>query len=169
MDAIPRANDFYAAYVCFFSLTSFDIRKKEDLMLTLTAGESWSWRVIGISEAALELLAQNDFRRAARIVCRAHIVDRIDTVRAVFEKSSSPLPQVEFLKLLFENERTAITTRPQNTPGGPPPPSYIQFNSSQSLFRNRSTGYSHGLDERNYLRGLYADYKNGKVGTVKWQ
>ena len=121
------------------------------------AGESWAWRVVGISKAALEALAKNDFRYVKGTVCRAHIVDRIDTAGTIFKtKTNSPIPREEFFSLYFENDQTVITTKSENKAGSRVA-SYIPIDAERGLFPAKAIAWKHGRAERDYLRSLYAE------------
>jgi len=130
------------------------------LLTTLMGGNDWSWRVIGITPGALEVLAANDYRYVKGKICRAHLVGRIDTARAVFE-IPHPLPEDQFFNLIWENDKTVIATKSENKPKGIlPKPVPIDY--TLGLFRcNRLVGFRHGKKEADFLRKFHANHKAG--------
>lgn len=160
MAEIGNANEFYESYVFIFH-RSFSIQKKNRLFSALMAGEAWAWRVVGISMAALEALARNDFRYVKGTVCRAHVVDRISTAGAIFEtKSKTPISQEAFFSLYFKNDETIITTKTENKTGSRVP-SFIPIDVKLGLFPSKAIAWRHGRAEREYLRSLHAQLKKG--------
>ena len=156
MTEVPNATAIYGVYVCLFN-TPFNIRKKSMVFDALVAGEPWSWPVIGISAAALEALALADFKNTKRGICRAHLIDRIDTARALFENPGGPLPQDQFFALYFQNRGTILTTKSENRPGARPP-DFIPIADNGGLFKNKSYSFAYGRKERSYLRDLHAKH-----------
>ena len=90
---------FTRVYVAIFDLP-FNIQRKTALLTALMGGADWSWRVTGITAGALEMLASNNYKYVKGKICRAHLVDRIDTARAVFE-ISHPLTEDRFFTIIW--------------------------------------------------------------------
>lgn len=109
--------------------------------------EDYGWRVVGITEEALDLLATVDFNKnkLPRQLCRGHIIDRIETTRLLFEHEA-PLGLEEFFKAFLQNDLTK------------PFPDYIKIdNNHAELFPNGSLmRRKHRKKEREYLRQLHA-------------
>lgn len=127
-------------------------------VLTATlASRHYSWRVIGITEAALLKFAEMDFRYVSRCgITRAHLVDRKTTVHAMFDRSA-PLTFLEFANLIWERDRTVLTARGENKNGFVP--QYIPIdNEDGNLFSERGqlALWRHGKAKREFLRNLYA-------------
>ena len=74
----------YAVYVAIFNLP-FKLRKKTTLLTALMGGADWSWRVTGITVGALAAVAAHNYKYVKGTICRAHVVARIDTAKAMFE------------------------------------------------------------------------------------
>jgi hypothetical protein len=156
--------EFYETYI-FICQRSFSFQKKCSMFTALMAGEPWAWPVVGITVAALEVLAKNDYKYTKGIVCRAHIVDRIATARAIFENREKPMQQTELLELLSKSDKTVISTRSENKTNGKLP-EFIPIDMKRGLFQSRLIAWKHGPAECDYLRGLHEDFKNGKVAPV---
>lgn len=156
-----HSQPIYDTYAFFFTLP-FSVQRKNVLFSALMAGEPYSWKVIGISRAALELLANGDFRYKSSAICRAHIVDRIETATALFSNRSNPLSKAEFFELMRRNGSTIITTKSENKVGARPP-SFIPIDTTLGLFRNKLIFCSYGAAERTYLRKLHSNFLAGSV------
>src|SRR5262249_45495356 len=104
-------HNMYLVYRAIYELS--DLQRKNKLLTALGGGFEFSWRVIGITIGALEVLEPDGYRYIKGEVCRAHLRDRIDTARAVFE-IPEPLEEDEFFKVLWENDQTVIATKSEN-------------------------------------------------------
>lgn len=74
----------------------------------------WSWRVIGITPAALELFAINDFKRPPRQLQRGHKQDRASTAQALYFDIPEPMTLVQFFEFFLERDKTVIMTNDEN-------------------------------------------------------
>lgn len=163
MKSIEHALAVHETYEFLFRLP-FSIQRKNVVFSALLAGEPWSWRVIGISKAALEALAKTDFRYAKATICRAHIVDRFETSKIIFS-GTSPLSKERFFEIMLENGRTIITTKSENKVGGAPP-SYLPIDPDRGLFANKLISFVHGAAERAYLRDLHSQFAAGRTSLI---
>ncbi|QSB01327.1 hypothetical protein JWZ98_22300 [Methylomonas sp. EFPC1] len=128
-------------------------------MLTAIMGiEDCGWRVVGITQEALDLLATEDFNKnkLPRKLCRGHITDRVKTTRLMFEREK-PLKLDEFFKIFLENDCTVIMLNEQNN-HTKPFPVYIKIdNPDAKLFPNGSLmSWKHRSKERDFLRRLHS-------------
>ncbi|MBI5622179.1 MAG: hypothetical protein HY924_00225 [Elusimicrobia bacterium] len=160
----PNAKAIYDIYVCIFN-SPFSLQKKNVVFSGLMAGEPWSWPVIGISRAALEALAAVDFRYKKGTICRAHLVDRIETARALFENSTSPLSRDHFFQQYLKTGSTIITLKSENR-RGVRAPDYIPIDRNGDFFQNRLIFCAYGRKERDYLRELHSRFSKGLVILV---
>jgi hypothetical protein len=127
-------------------------------ILTAIMGiENYSWRVVGITMEALDLLAAVDFNKnkLPRSLCRGHKYDRIKTTKKLFNQEK-PMQIDEFFKVFLRNDQTVIMLNKQNQ--SKDFPEYIKFdNPDAELFPNGSLmGWKHRKKERDYLRQLHA-------------
>ena len=134
-------------------------------VLTATlASRHHSWRVIGITEAALYKFAEMDFRYISRCgITRAHLVERKTTVHAMFDRPA-PLTFLEFSNLIWERDRTVLTARGENKNGFVP--QYIPIeNEDGNLFSERGqlALWKHGKAEREFLRAMHARLVEGEL------
>lgn len=149
----------HAVYLAIFELP-FNIQRKTTLLTALMGGADWSWRVTGITAEALEVLASNDFKYAKGKICRAHLIDRIDTAGAVFQ-IPSPLTEDQFFAKIWENDETVIATKSENKTRGTLP-KIILIDYKLGLFVcNPLVGFRYGKRETGFLRELHANHKSG--------
>lgn len=157
----------YQVYIAIYNLpfASFDLQRKTTMLTALMGGAEWSWRVVGITPQALELLAENNYKYVLGKIRRAHLVDRFATARAVFEQPK-PLSENEFFKLFWENDETVIALKEENKKGGLPR-QILPIDFNLGLFQsNPLVGHKHGKKEADFLRKLHEDYKASIVATV---
>ena len=74
-----------------------------------------SWRVIGISEAALREIAEAGKRTTQQ---RGHWYPRETRYGALFGKGSKVLKREAFIRFFFEHDTTVIVTKTQNNKNG---------------------------------------------------
>ncbi|HXT11365.1 MAG TPA: hypothetical protein VN873_07360 [Candidatus Angelobacter sp.] len=135
----------------FFNCRS--LFSENTLLTALMGGADWSWRVTGITAKALEMLASVDFKNVKGIR-RAHLVDRIDTARAVFH-TSSPLTEDEFFATFWENDKTVIATISENKMGGTLS-RIIPIDYRLGLFAGKAISFQYLKREASFLRDLHA-------------
>lgn len=130
--------------------------------------EDCGWRVIGITPEALELLATMDFHKhkLPRRLCRGHVVDRIQTTRALFAHAK-PLNQKRFFETFLANDCTVIMLVEQNR-GKSSFPRYLDIdNPDADFFPNGGLiGWKQRKKERDFLAVLHTDFKKGRCLTV---
>ena len=81
------------------------------IMTSIMAAKPFSWRVVGITEAALKKFSEFDFRyKSGAGITRAHLKPRIETVRTLLAPSE-PLSEVEFLNI---NDTTVLCVSGEN-------------------------------------------------------
>jgi hypothetical protein len=121
--------------------------------------ENYGWRVIGITNEALNLLATVDFskQKLPRQLCRGHRIDRAETTKLLFDRES-PMSLEEYFDAFLENDRTVIMLNKQNDPKKPFP-HFIEINNPNAeLFPNGSLmSWKHRKKEREYLRWLHSN------------
>jgi len=120
-----------------------------------------SWPVIGITRAALAEFAKAEFRfhsTRQQGITRAHLRPRIDTVKQLLAPDA-PLPEGEMLAIWFANDRTVLCARGENKATVP---DYLPIeNADGALFPATMVAWRHGKRERDLLRGLHNQGKEG--------
>jgi hypothetical protein len=144
------------------------MRDKTRLLTGLMGGKPWSWPVVGVTPAALAVLAMNDFKYVKGIN-RAHIVPRIETARALFERASKPLGIDDFFVQFLANDRTVIATKAENKVKGSIPPWIpLQPDEYPPAFQcAQVVGWIHRKREVELLRKVCSDYDAGLLALVQ--
>jgi hypothetical protein len=128
------------------------------------SGKAFSWRVVGITEAALRRFHELDYRYKSRLgLTRAHLRERINTVRKLLSRSE-PLSASEFIEYWLENDRTVLCADGENKAIVP---HYIEIESNGgSLFSSNFVGWRHGKKERDLLRSLFEKFSPTWVASA---
>ena len=126
------------------------------LLTALMASKPWSWKVVGITLEALNLFKQNDFCRPPRLIQRGHKINRVETARQLFDRST-PIMLDEFFRIFLKNDETVLMTAEQNQQKEFP--NWIPINSPNAeLFPSGTlVGWQHRQVEIDFLRDLYAN------------
>ncbi|MFM0367568.1 hypothetical protein, partial [Paraburkholderia sediminicola] len=75
---------------------AFDKGDATRMLTSLMGSRPWSWRVIGITPAALNVFAAHGYRRPPRQLQRGHKHDRSLTARALYFERAEPMQLAEF-------------------------------------------------------------------------
>lgn len=140
-------------------------------MLTgLMGSRPWSWRVIGITPAALDIFAQHSFARRAGLIQRGHKEDRASTAQALFFDRRSPMRLNEFYDFFLERDQTVLMTKEENKhrPDGKFP-KFIRIAADKQLFPcGTLVGWQQRKAEVEFLRALHAciRIKPGRCGSA---
>jgi hypothetical protein len=129
-------------------------------MLTgLMGSRPWSWRVIGITPAALEVFAAHGFKRPPRQLQRGHKHDRSLTAQALYFERAEPMQLDEFFDFFLERDKTVIMTNDENKHGPKNAfPHYISIDARLELFPcGTLVGWQHRKAEIDFLRALHAE------------
>jgi hypothetical protein len=84
--------------------------KKIKLLTYILAWEPWTWRVVGISKSALELIKNQNFKKAKGVV-RGHKIDRRETYGKLI-KTHHKLDV--WWETVWENDQTRLITKDEN-------------------------------------------------------
>jgi len=123
------------------------------VLTSIMAAKPFSWRVVGITEAALMRFSELDFRyKSGTGLTRAHLSPRIATVRSLLAPPE-PLNQNDFLNVWMQNDRTVLCAQGENKATIP---TFIEFeNANGELFSSHGMGWRHGRRERDFLKALF--------------
>jgi hypothetical protein len=123
--------------------------------LTVAMGsKKSSWRVIGITAAALKAFSELNYHRKSRMgINRAHLKARIETTRELLARSQ-PLSQGEFLDTWLKNDQTVLCLSSENK--AIVSRDIIPFaNQDGELFSSGTISWRHGRREREHLKALF--------------
>jgi hypothetical protein len=157
----------YELYVALFNAKQacpedFQYGRLTTIQTAIMGVENHGWRVVGITQEALDLLATVDFNKnkLPRCLCRGHIVDRIKTTKLLFS-GESPMQLENFYDTFLGNDLTVIMLNEQND-HIKPFPTYIEIdNSDAELFPNGALmGWKHRKKECEFLRLLHSSSRS---------
>lgn len=106
------AQFLYTLYKLLFD-ASVDLRIKQRTFETAADSKN-SWRVVSISQYALEHIAKTGDAKGLQ---RGHLLARIDRAKHLFE-CSEPLSQEQLLDYFFEHDTVALITKAENAKDG---------------------------------------------------
>ena len=111
--------------------------------------------VVGVTEEALKVFAENDFRRVSRMgINRSHFVERKKTHTEMLE---GPLLDFEaWWKLYRETDKTVLATATENMSNKFS--RIIDIDTSLGLFRSAGFGWSHKKGEAALLREMHENH-----------
>lgn len=108
-----------------------------------------TWQVIGITEDALRVFAEHDFKKVSRMgINRSHLVDRHKTYTTMLD---GPLMECdEWWKFYRDNDNTILATSSENmtnTFG-----KIYDVDTSLGLFKSRGFAWKHNKEEIKFLK-----------------
>ena len=125
------------------------------ILTSIMAAKPFSWRVVGITEAALKKFSEFNFRYKSKAgLTRAHLVPRIVTVGTLLAPSE-PFNESEFLKIWLQNDKTVLCALGENKTSLP---DFIPFeNADGELFSCHRVlaGWRHHRREQEFLKNLF--------------
>jgi hypothetical protein len=155
---IEAAHTYHAMYLALHNARASAPRIWTDhhcarVLTSIMSGKLFSWRVVGITKAALKKLHQLNYcYQSGHGLTRAHLSPRIDTVRELL-RPDEPLSEPEFIEYWLTHDRTVICARGENKTTIP---SFIQIeNEDALLFSSNSVAWKHRKAERDLLKTLY--------------
>jgi hypothetical protein len=130
----------------------FTMRRCTTVLTAMMGGRPWSWRIVGITPAALTSFRDSAYKKVARDgITRAHIQSRFKTTSELL-RPDKPFPAEDFARIWIENDKTVLCVRGENKD---PLPDYISFaDAEHGLFPSSDIAWRHGKMEREYLLNL---------------
>jgi hypothetical protein len=116
-----QKKELYKFYEIIFD-SDFTLTKKRSLITAVLSYETWSWRVVGVTEEAIKSIARNNFNKPNKTLARDHSVSRVETYNKVFEVK---MPFKDWWKLIWENDKTTLMTNKEHQVIKTKPPSKI--------------------------------------------
>jgi hypothetical protein len=136
-----------------FAPELFTLSHCTTIVTALMGSQAWSWRVVGITHAALQAFMEQDFKHKSKQgITRAHLHPRIKTA-ALLLAPKQPMSEADFIETLLRHDVTILCARGENRTSAP---EFISFtNDGASLFASqKKVGWSHKEKERALLRDL---------------
>jgi hypothetical protein len=125
------------------------------VLTSIMGGREFSWRVVGITEKALKVFHQYEYKKPDDIkLTRAHLRRRAHFVEELMALEELSVPK--FIEFWLENDRTVICGPGENTTTVGP---YISIeNENGALFGSGVVAWQHSTMERDLLRRLYEEH-----------
>lgn len=121
----------YKFYEIIFD-SHFSLSKKRSLITAVLSYETWSWRVVGITEEAIKVIARNNFKKPSKALARDHSVPRVETYNRVFE---AKMNFDDWWRWIWEHDKTTLMTNKEHQSIKTKPPSLIYpINPSDNYF-----------------------------------
>ena len=127
------------------------------LLSTLFSANPNNWRVVGITDAALDCFEKHSFRRVSRMgINRSHLVQRAEQYKAMlfdddlFETSFKATET--FWVRYMEGDRTVLATSKENM--SDLELRYTAIPEALGLFKTQGFAWKHGDEEEAFLRDL---------------
>ena len=147
-------DDIYSVYKTIFN-TGLEVWRKNILLTSLVGGYPSSWKVIGVSESALEALNSYYLVQTPKLnVQRAHIVSRMDTAKELFKKKYS---KYKFFKV-FQNDYTILVAKGENKKNLNRTLQVIPIGLNENLFQCARIGFCWNKKEKDWLIATNKNY-----------
>ena len=112
----PTADEKRSMYEMYKLIhgSHFSPAKKRSVMTAVLGYESWSWRVVGITEEAIKAIARNGFKKPSHVLARDHTHPRSETYALIFDRCNHPLPFDAWWNIVWENDKTVLMTNDEH-------------------------------------------------------
>lgn len=123
-------------------------------MLLAVVGQ-WEgvWRVVGITQEAMDVFAEHNFLKVTRMgINRSHLIARKDSFNEMIQRE---MPRDEWWTYFKRNDQTVFATSSQNQSKAELV--FTKFHNADGLFKSKGFAWAHGVAESDFLRKLHAD------------
>lgn len=105
-----KKEELYKLYELIFD-SSFTSTKKRSLLTSVLGYETWSWRVVGITEEAIKAIARNNFNKPSKVLARDHTLSRKDTYNRTFAEKMN---FNDWWNWIWDNDKTILMTNQEH-------------------------------------------------------
>lgn len=134
-------------------------KRKVRLLSELMGENPDHWRVVGITEQALTVFWENNFKKVSRMgINRSHLVDRHETFTYMLENIMLDID--EWWQYYTERDKTVFATSGENMSNVF---SNVIYFEEQGLFRSSGFAWRHSKEESFFLQELYEKMINKNV------
>lgn len=116
IDELHHRTATYAIYKATheqYSLGNISLKRANNIVGSMLGASSNAWRVIGITQGALELAKEFGFLKNPKGVQRAHLFNRIDTIRDIME-CANPFREMNLFNHWQERDKTVLCLTNEN-------------------------------------------------------
>ncbi len=123
------------------------------VLTAVMGGRHFSWRVVGITEAALKILYEHGFQLKKGVkITRAHIKARADTVQALLKLPE--LSETDFIDFWLKHDEVVLCGPGENRKQVGK--YHLIENDSGALFSSNTVSWKHKQPERDHLAAMHA-------------
>lgn len=136
---------------------------KIKILSTLFSINPNSWRVVGITPAALEIFSQHNFKKVSGMgINRSHLVQRYPFYESLLKMEIEN--SEDFWDKYYRNDITVLATSSENMKNSPSitMESIYVPNDERSLFKTAGYAWKHKEEEEKFLGELYVQFKNNE-------
>jgi hypothetical protein len=136
---------------------------KIKMLSTLFSINPNSWRVVGITPAALEIFKEHNFKKVSGMgINRSHLVQRYPFYESLL-KMDITNPE-DFWHKYYSKDVTVLATSSENMKNSPSitKESIYVPNDERSLFRTAGYAWKHKEEEEKFLSELFVKFKNNE-------
>lgn len=113
------------------------------------------WRVVGITEDALNLFAKHDFKRVSGMgINRSHLVRRHDTYTKLLSERVEDFDT--WYKIYWDSDKTVLATKSENATDNHS--RIIPIDYKRGLFQTQGYAWRHRKVEQEFLRNLHKEH-----------
>ena len=143
--------DFYHDFLLIRQMR-VPVSKRYRMLGELFGANPNNWRVIGITEQALNIFKQHDFKRVSRMgINRSHLVDRVSTYTTMLE---GPLMECdEWWDFYIDTDKTVLATSTENMSKGEWSRVH-NIDPSLGLFKTQGFAWRHKDPEIQFLKEI---------------
>lgn len=137
------------------------VKHKSRMLSTIHSMEPNHWRVTGISEEALRVFHENDYKYRTKIgINRSHIISRKDAHLNLLQQFQAGCIQTveQWWAQFWGSDATCLTTASENMKKSDRSRIIYFDNPGFSLFRSKGFAWKHGKEEEDFLRALYRNH-----------
>jgi hypothetical protein len=140
--------DFYHDFLLIRKMR-VPISKRYRMLGELFAAHEDHWQVIGITENALRVFSEHNFKRVSRMgINRSHLVDRVKTYTTMLE---GPLMELDdWWKFYRDNDTTILATSSENMSNGFS--KVYDIDPALGLFKSHGFAWRHKDPEIQFLK-----------------
>jgi hypothetical protein len=134
---------------------------KIKMLSTLFSINPNCWRVVGITPAALEIFAENKYKKVPRMgINRSHIKQRHSFYQSLLDSKISN--KHEFWEKYYNNDMTVLATSSENMKNDSSilDKSIHVPNDHRDLFRTSGYAWKHKEEEEVFLKEIHFKFKN---------
>lgn len=143
--------DFYHDFLLIRRMKAPTHKRARMLTELLSLNED-HWQVIGITEKALDVFVENNFKRVSRMgINRSHLVDRHKTYTIMLDGDLMSLD--EWWKFYRQNDKTILATSAENTTNNFS--RTFEVDPALGLFKQKGFAWSHKKPEIEFLQQLH--------------